>query len=285
MDKTIHLKTQIADFTAFSSAQFPAEITLRPAKDVLPDCALSTTAPKHRSSPVALSTFPVLMHEDEAGEAHLNAAITHRSWIHHGEKGAQKARQAPFAQRYHPDQPFYVLLVDANALATPTHSEVLKDAYQIIQPAAQALPDHDWREVVEWLVDHPRKCRAFAEVFFNQPSAMLSAKQIRTLLLDVVSEDSIQRKLKAYERAVQPDTPADLPPSPEPATELSDPAEPPGNHVVDYPTDEEVGRAPDTPAPALDQTRAGNHENFDDRDEPPPPDQHLDYDPFDDPGF
>ena len=184
-----------------------------------------------------------------------------------------------------------MLLIDANTLATPTHREVLKDAYQIIQPAAQALPDHDWREVVEWLVDHPRKRRAFAEVFFNQPSAVLSAKQIRTLLSDVVSEDSVQRKLKAYESALQPDTPADLPVSPEPVPGVSDPAELPGDHVLDDPTDEELGGAPATPGPEPVNASVDDDDLFgdlDDRPDPPVLNSHRNRgvsDPFDDADF
>ncbi|MEX0450087.1 hypothetical protein V6X63_10045, partial [Spiribacter sp. 221] len=197
LEQVTHLTgIRIADLAYLSQVWIPARIETRPAQDVLPDSALSTSEAKLPKSPVALSKMPVVMREDEAGEMHLNRAVTHRSWIHHGESGAQKARDAAYAQRFHPLRPIYVLSIDAEALDTPTHVEVIKDYYQIIQPVAEGLPDHCWREVIAWIANHPRKRRAFAEVVFNRPAEHLTAKQIRALLSDAVSEDSVQRRLK-----------------------------------------------------------------------------------------
>ncbi|KAF0279796.1 hypothetical protein BA897_03375 [Spiribacter roseus] len=246
------MKTYIADFASFSSIEIPAEMTQRPASDVLPACALSTNASKHRAPPVALSTDPVLMREDEAGETHINVELIHRPWINHGEKGAQTDRAEPFSQRFHPDRPVFVLLIDADDLASPTHQEVVKDLYQVIKPAAEGLPDHNWRDVLKWFADHPRKQRVFAEVLFNQPAEVLSARQIRALLADAVSLDSVQRALKPYERAAKeaakPKAADDTPVDPEPA----EPTEPPEDSGVDGPTVAAVEPDPQMPAEAPD---------------------------------
>ncbi|MEX0387399.1 hypothetical protein [Spiribacter onubensis] len=264
------MKTYIADFAAISSIEIPGEMTQRPASDVLPACALSKSAPKHRTIPVALSTNPVLMREDEAGERHLNTELIHRPWIDHGENGAQTDRAEPFSQRFHPDRPVFVLLIDADDLASPTHQEVVKDLYQVIKPAAEGLPDHNWRDVLKWFFNHPRKQRVFAEVLFNQPAEVLSARQIRALLADAVSLDSVQRALKPYERAAKEaakpkaadDTPVDPKqepepePEPEPAqtvsnpSELAEPTEPSDASGVDGPTVAAVEPDPHTPAEA-----------------------------------
>ncbi|MEX0468786.1 hypothetical protein V6X73_03450 [Spiribacter sp. 390] len=197
-----------------------------------------------------------------------NVELIHRPWINHGEKGAQTDRAEPFTQRFHPDRPVFVLLIDADDLATPTHQEVVKDLYQVIKPAAEGVPDHNWRDVLNWFVDHPRKQRVFAEVLFNQPAEVLSARQIRALLADAVSLDSVQRALKPYERAAKEaakpkaadDTPDDPEPEPEPEpapavsnpSEPAEPTEPSDESGVDGPTVAAVEPDPHTPAEAPD---------------------------------
>lgn len=213
MAKNLSIPTAIADLSAISRIVIPAQLEKRPATAVLPDYAVAATEPKDRSSPVALSDWPVLLSEDEAEETHLTRALVDRRWYRHQSGKTRTKRVDSQAKRYHPDQPFLVLVIDANALPSEWHVLVLKDFYQHIKPAASGVPGYPWRDVVRMFVDYPEKCRAFAEVVFNQPAEMLTPRQIRTLLDDVVSQDSVERFFNTLRASEKQDVPVAVDPA------------------------------------------------------------------------
>lgn len=202
-------ETPLTEFYPFSKARFAARLETRPAHTVMPPHALSKAEPKPPSQPVMLVTLPVILKEPEAGETHLSAAIDHRRWYEFKAHGESHERGAEFAQRFHPDRPVYVLAIDSTELDSSGHVEVLKEYFHFIKPAAQAVPTYDWQTVVERFANDPQKARTFAEVLFNQPAESLTPRQIRTLLGDVVSIDSVQREYKKHR------APADTPPPPD----------------------------------------------------------------------
>lgn len=193
MTKNPTTHTEITDLTHLSHLRFRAQWAQRPAESLLPAGALSADEPMEKDMPLTMSATPIVLATQEAGEMHLNNAITHRPWTHYQPGSRTKPRAEPFAARFHPKQPVWVLVIDEDDLESAAHTVVLKDYYQIIQPVAQAVPTHSWQEVVAMFGDFPAKAQTFARVVFNLPAETLSAHHIRALLNDVVSADSVQR--------------------------------------------------------------------------------------------
>lgn len=227
MRKTMNRPTTIGDFAAISSVAISASQEERPARMVLPDWALSTAEPKERSNAVALSDWPIILNEDEAGETHLTEALIHRRYYRHNPKDVRKKRSEPNAQRYHPERPFLVLVIHADALPNEWYVLMLKDFYQCIKPAAESVPGYDWRDVIQMFIDRPVKNEAFAAVLFNHPAERLTPRQIRTLLNDAVSQDSVDRTYKDLEASARTVAPDPSPAFAEPASDHTDPTDHP----------------------------------------------------------
>lgn len=247
-------------FPGISSVVLSARRTERYAHEVLPEGALMSAAPRTPSTPVALATMPVLLEREEAEVLHLNAATTHRPWHTHGPGNRPpRPRRAPNARRHHPNQPIEVLLIPAEAVPTREHQRVIEYAFQVIEPAAMAVPGHDWHAVVERLVTDRSLAAEIAMVVFNEIAETLTPAQIRALLNDCVAADTLERAYhKAKRKAQAPVTAA--PGDEEPSAAAPAPA----------PTGDPQGE-PDVPdtadgqwaLPPLEETAGGGDGAFD----------------------
>jgi hypothetical protein len=191
-------------FPGISSVVLAARRTERYAHEVLPEAALMSAAARTPSAPLALATTPVLLEREEAEVLHLNAAITHRPWHTHGPGNRPpRPRRAPNARRHHPNQPVEVLLIPADAVPTREVQRVIEYGFQVIEPAATAVPGHDWRAVVERLATDRSLAAEIAMVVFNDVAETLTPGQIRALLNDRVAADTLERAYHQAKRKAQ----------------------------------------------------------------------------------